>query len=194
MPHYLLVGAGFSRNCGGPLSDEITGSLLGDLHDDPKLSAALRRGPFEDAFQGFRPATGPSEVIARQRRFQDAVSALFARLNKVFLTKQFEFSNDLEFSVKRFLSKFDAIFSLNQELLLEIHYMQTFIQQGKWSGVILPGMRPFVPAPGTGPFDFTMTTWRPTSDVTIPPNIQPLFKLHGSSNWQTEPGEPVLIM
>jgi hypothetical protein len=61
MPHYLLVGAGFSRNCGGPLSDEITGSLLGDLHDDPKLSAALRRGPFEDAFQGFRPATGPSE-------------------------------------------------------------------------------------------------------------------------------------
>jgi hypothetical protein len=52
----------------------------------------LRGGPFEDAFQGFQPVTGSPEVIARQRRFQDAVSGLFARLNKTFLTKQFEFS------------------------------------------------------------------------------------------------------
>jgi hypothetical protein len=194
MPHYLLVGAGFSRNWGGPLSEEITGSLLGDLHDDPKLAAALRHGPFEDAFQGFGPATGSPETIASQRRFQDAVGDLFARLNRTFLTKQFEFNSDIVFSMKRFLSRFDAIFSLNQDLLLEIHYMQTFIQQGKWSGVILPGMQPSAPAPGTGPFDFTMTTWRPGADFTVPPNFQPLFKLHGSSNWKTELGEPVLIM
>lgn len=38
MAHYLLIGAGFTRNWGGPLSEEITGSLLGELHDDPKLS------------------------------------------------------------------------------------------------------------------------------------------------------------
>jgi hypothetical protein len=31
MGQYLLIGAGFSRNWGGPLSDEITGSLLGEL-------------------------------------------------------------------------------------------------------------------------------------------------------------------
>jgi hypothetical protein len=194
MPHYLLVGAGFSRNWHGPLSEEITGSLLGELHDDPELTAALRRGPFEDAFQGFLPATGSFETIARQRRFQNAVTELFARLNKSFLTKQFEFNNDVDLSMKRFLSRFDAIFSLNQDLLLEIHYMQTFVQQGKWSGVALPGMQPSAPAPGTGPFDFTMTTWRPMSDFTVPPNFQPLFKLHGSSNWRTESGEPVLIM
>jgi hypothetical protein len=32
-----------------------------------------------------------------------------------FLTKDFEFNSDVKFSVKRFLAKFDAIFSLNQD-------------------------------------------------------------------------------
>jgi hypothetical protein len=44
MGHYLLIGAGFSRNWGGPLSEEITGSLLGKLHDDEEIAGALRRG------------------------------------------------------------------------------------------------------------------------------------------------------
>jgi hypothetical protein len=86
----LLIGAGFSRNWGGPLSEEITGSLLGELHDDAELANALRQGPFEDGFQGFAPATGSPDVVARQRRFQDAVSGVFSRLNKTFLNKQFE--------------------------------------------------------------------------------------------------------
>jgi len=47
MGYYLLIGAGFSRNWSGPLSEEITGSLLGELHDDSKIANALRRGPFE---------------------------------------------------------------------------------------------------------------------------------------------------
>ena len=109
MPHYLLIGAGFTRNWGGPLSDEITGSLLGELHDDPQLAAALRRGPFEEAFQGFQTPTGSSEEVTRLRRFQNAVTELFLRLNRTLLLKQFEFNNDLEFSVKKFLARFDAI-------------------------------------------------------------------------------------
>jgi SIR2-like domain len=164
------------------------------MHDDPELASALRRGPFEDAFGGFGPATGSPEAIARQRRFQNAVFDLFLRLNKTFMAKNFEFNNDVQLSVKSFLSRFDAIFSLNQDLLLEIHYMQGFIQQGKWSGVVLPGMQSSVPAPGTGPFNFTMITWRPTSNFTVPPQFQPLFKLHGSSNWLADSGERILII
>jgi SIR2-like protein len=194
MPNYLLIGAGFSRNWGGPLSEEITGSLLGELHDDAQLANALRQGPFEDAFQGFGPATGSPEAVARQQRFQNAVSGVFARLNKTFLAKQFEFSNDVEYSIKRFLTRFDAIFTLNQDLLLEIHYMQMFGAQPRWSGVLIPGMRAVLPAPGTGPFDFTMTRWRPTDDFAVHQSCQPFFKLHGSSNWETEAGERVLIM
>src|SRR5262245_26026712 len=119
MPHILLIGAGFTRNWGGPLSAEITGSLLGDLHDDPILANALRSGPFEDAFAGFQTPSGPSDAIARVRRFQGAVTSLFDRLNQSLLEKQFEFSASTQFSIKSFLAQFDAIFSLNQDLLLE---------------------------------------------------------------------------
>jgi hypothetical protein len=114
MGRYLLIGAGFSRNWGGPLSEEITGSLLGELHDDLEIANALRRGPFEDAFQGFQPPSTAHSADAKLLRFQNAVSGLFSRLNKSFCTKDFEFNNNLAFSVKDFLAKFDAIFSLNQ--------------------------------------------------------------------------------
>ena len=80
MPHYLLLGAGFTRNWGGPLSEEITGSLLGELHDDAELAGALRDGPFEDAFQGFATATGPAEVVAPAQ--------ISGRSNRRFLTPQ----------------------------------------------------------------------------------------------------------
>src|ERR1700720_2983902 len=99
MGHYLLIGAGFSRNWGGPLSEEVTGSLLGELHDDQEIANALRRGPFEDAFQGFQPPTAGNPAGARLIRFQNAVSGLFARLNKTLIRKDFEFSNDIAFSV-----------------------------------------------------------------------------------------------
>lgn len=85
MAHYLLAGAGFTRNWGGPLSSEVNGSLLGDLHDDPVLSKRLREAPFESVFEGFNnPAAKPSE---RQQRFQDAVVNLFQRLNLALLNK-----------------------------------------------------------------------------------------------------------
>ena len=62
MPHYLLLGAGSSRNWGGPLSEEITGSLLAELYDDATLVSALRQGPFEDAFRGFSPTGAVDQV------------------------------------------------------------------------------------------------------------------------------------
>jgi hypothetical protein len=194
MGHYLLIGAGFSRNWGGPLSDEITGSLLGELHDDVEIASALRSGPFEDAFQGFQAPTPGNPAGARLIRFQNAVSGLFTRLNKTFISKEFEFSNDIALSVKRFLARFDVIFSLNQDLLLEIHYVQTFVSQGKWNGVVHPGIQCVPPAGHTGPFDLTMCKWVPSSNVAAGPGFQPFYKLHGSSNWQTESGEPLLIM
>lgn len=186
MGHYLLIGASFSRNWGGPLSDEITGSLLAELHDDAVIANALRRGPFEDAFVGFHSA---APAGASQTRFQKAVIDLFSRLNKSFVTKQFEFSKDVNLSVKSFLSKFDAIFSLNQDLLLEIHYLDDAINHGKWTGVRLPGMK--LSSPGADP---SMGVWTPAAVHSPGPSFQPLYKLHGSSNWQGEAGEQLLIM
>jgi hypothetical protein len=194
MPYFLLIGAGFSRNWDGPLSDEITGSLLNDLEDDAGIAAALRTAPFEDAFPGFQMPSGGEEDVVRHRRFQQAIVDLFSRLNRTYVNRQFEFSNDLNFSIKDFLARFDAIFSLNQDLLLEIHYQQTFGPQRRWNGVVIPGMRwePQIGRPG--PLDLTACKWTPTADSTLPASSQPLYKLHGSCNWFTDSGEPVLIM
>ena len=191
MGHYLLIGAGFSRNWGGPLSEEVTGSLLGELHDDIGIANALRRGPFEDAFEGFQAPAATNPAGARLIRFQNAVSDLFSRLNKAYLTiKDFEFSKNVKFSVKAFLARFDAIFSLNQDLLLEIHYIPAG-PHGKWNGVALPGMTCSRPLGHTDP---TGCTWKPTGNHTHDQTLQPLYKLHGSSNWRNETGEQLLIM
>lgn len=194
MPHFLLIGAGFTRNWGGPLSDEVTGSLLGDLHDDAELAAALRKGPFEDAFQGFQRPAGSARISDGQRRFRDAVTNLFTRLNLTLLEVPFEFSDDERFSIRNFLARFDAIFSLNQDLLLEIHYQPDVAGRGKWSEVVVPGMRSEPPPPGNDHYGAFGEYWVPIESVDIPPTSQPFVKLHGSTNWHAASGEPILIM
>jgi hypothetical protein len=94
-----------------------------------------------------------------------------------------------------FLARFDAIFSLNQDLLLEIHYIQRFSSQRKWSNVVIPGMISSPPITSTGPVDLTMWTWQPATNMVVGgPFSQPIYKLHGSSNWHSESGEHLLIM
>jgi hypothetical protein len=193
MPHFLLIGAGFTRNWGGPLSDEVTGSLLGDLHDDAELSAALRRGPFEDAFQGFQRPAGSAKFSESQRRFQDAVINLFNRLNRTLIDVNFDFGLDLRYSMKDFLAKFDAIFSLNQDLLLESHYLPNFGRRGKWSNVAVPGMQA-VSIPENEHWGAMAQDWVPTGNFEYSATSQPFVKLHGSTNWRAASGEPILIM
>lgn len=193
MDHILLLGAGFSRNWGAPLASEVTGSLLGELYDDAELAQRLRSGPFEDAFVGFQRVPGDDVGSKRLRRLQDAVTALFSRVNAALAATTFEFDNDLAYSIKMFLERFDAIFTLNQDLLLETHYHPNLVS-ARWSGVAVPGMQG---RPGTGwsgPAEPAKLVWQPTGDTTVRGNVQPYFKLHGSSNWHDEQGEPVLIM
>jgi hypothetical protein len=46
----------------------------------------------------------------------------------------------------------------------------------------------------TGPFDLTMSSWRPQAEALLNAGFQPLYKLHGSCNWFTDSGNPVLIV
>jgi hypothetical protein len=193
LPHFLLIGAGFTRNWGGPLSDEVTGSLLGDLHDDTELAAALRRGPFEEAFQGFQRLAGSAKVSDSQRRLQDAVINLFTRLNRTLLELRFDFTRDKQFSIRDFLAKFDAIFSLNQDLLLEIHYRPDFGQRGRWNEAAVPGMRA-EQLEGSEHYGVFAEYWVPTEGFEVKSTSQPFLKLHGSTNWRAASGELMLIM
>ena len=138
MTHLLLLGAGFSHNWGAPLAKAVNGSLLRDLHDDPVLERALRDQPFENALADFfKVGSGGDQ---RHQRLQVAVTALFDRINQSLGKRTFEFSNDRANSVKDFLERFDAIFTLNQDLLFEIAYLPRFISL-KWTAAEVPGMQ-----------------------------------------------------
>lgn len=48
---------------------------------------------------------------------------MFNQMDNAFARTTFEPTNDLQFMIRTFLVRFDAIFTLNQDLLLERHYL-----------------------------------------------------------------------
>ena len=92
-----------------------------------------------------------------------------------------------------FLARFDVIFTLNQDLLLERHY-QRAIPVGpprNWSGVSFPGLEPANSPPSRSVLE---QRWRPAKTLQVPKTAQPIFKLHGSSNWVDADGKELLII
>jgi hypothetical protein len=108
-----------------------------------------------------------------------------------------EFQQQRQRMVKTFLVRFDAIFTLNQDVLLEHHYLPHIALEApqKWTGPQLPGMRR-IPNPET----FLNDSWARQLWVPDPANLhvqdryQPYFKLHGSSNWRDAEGGHLVVM
>jgi hypothetical protein len=200
----VLLGAGFSRNWGGWLADEVFEYLLGDkgVQANPDVRRALwgarPRGGFETALAELQAAAARSERFAAENHqvLQTAVEAMFADMNKAFEdTTSLDLTNDVALSVQAFLARFDAIFSLNQDLLLEAAYLgngPTLTSPRRWAGAYFPGMRPLQP-PQSGKWGAIQ--WGPEPEgCRLSPHMQPVFKLHGSSNWVDEGGRNVLIL
>jgi SIR2-like domain len=89
------------------------------------------------------------------------------------------------------LARFDVIFTLNQDLLLELHHKENPLLPRP---VRLPGMRPVPDIAIRGIGDKHLRRWTPSGERTIEPNAQPLIKIHGSSNWQTKDGARLLVI
>jgi hypothetical protein len=210
MKFLLLLGAGFSHNWNGWLSSEAFEYLLGApaIVQSQRLRnllwAAKARG---DGFEGalsdlqseFDQDQSDDNRIALVT-LERAVNQMFADMNRGFLQRvNFEFSNQVENSVGRFLARFDAIFTLNQDLLLERHYLSN---DGYFTapprprdGPSMPGMRAHRAVEHAGPTHWSGPTWEPVvpAMLDIPARTQPYFKLHGSSNWQTPAGGRLLV-
>jgi hypothetical protein len=148
MPHILLLGAGFSRNWGGWLADEVSDYLMSHPRIDDGLRELLQRykgkGGFEAAVdeqvtQTALPAdpaererrlntsmmgvVGNTNMLDGAQRLDDAIRAMFAGMNAAFAKiGKLNFSDSLVGSVTEFLDKFDTIFTVNQDLLLEQLY------------------------------------------------------------------------
>ena len=200
MNNILLLGAGFSRNWNGRLASEVRSDLQTQLKSDPYISQLLQKHDFETVLSMVQAEFGQKPGALTEGRLhamQTAVKDLFSRMNLAFQRRMtMEFGNDRAFSIQRYLAKFDAIFSINQDLLLELHYHRN--DPGVWAelklnGYIIPGIveRP-LSAPY--PYDVLQSKWNPTEDFQLIAGQQPLIKMHGSSSWETASAEPMLVM
>ena len=202
MNYLLLIGAGFSRNWGGWLAEEAFEYLLGA----PGIDDYCRQLLWKHKRDGFEKALSVLQVEGGQslKRMENGIRQMFDDMNKGFFAARpdFEFDNERSNSISSFLGRFDAIFSLNQDLLLELGYCRVEPRQAistrrTWSAVQFPAMHPRVrPAPLTD-----VPRWAgeqcPSGEVSVAPanaHTQPIYKLHGSSNWVDESGERLLVM
>jgi hypothetical protein len=91
----------------------------------------------------------------------------------------------------------DAIFTLNQDVLLEQHYLQHVLlasDRRKWDGPQIPGMLPVRPGEQALFQHWAVGTLTPSSTYEFSARSQPLIKLHGSSNWREPGGGPLMII
>lgn len=200
MKRFALFGAGFSRNWGGWLGNEVFEYLLGDrdVVGDADLQRKLwshkDRGGFEitlSELQTDAKKTGKKDQLIR---LESATTRLFEDMDVGFSADpnfRFEFTQGALF-VGTFLRKFDAIFTLNQDVLLERHYLNQSAQwfdSGKWDGWDIPGMRPTSELYRQGVHIYT-----PKGEISLKPRRQPYFKLHGSANWKSPEGRPIIAV
>ena len=193
MAHIALLGAGFSRNWGGWLATELLGELLGRIAEDSDTYSKLRRSKnFENTLSELqteaRQQKKPGEN-SRLDHFERAVLDVFSEMNQVFADLPgWHLSNDAADSIDDFLSKFDAIFTLNQDLLLELHY------RPNKKGMVFPGMTPPPNWQQLQAKEKLEPTWHPMDKVEVDKNSQPIFKLHGSVNWRDPSGDQLMVM
>jgi hypothetical protein len=98
----------------------------------------------------------------------------------------------------KFLSRFDAIFTLNQDVFIEWAYPRRDLAElsnERWSDVQFPGMKArngpgFSTAPNAV-FDMEPEGLDP---IMLQSNKQPIFKLHGSSKWTDAQGGSLMIV
>lgn len=198
MTPLLLTGAGFTRNWGGWLAKEIEGDLLGRLRSDPYLRQRVQESNgFESVLEALQneAAGGDSQEKRRYAHLQKVVAASFHAMN-VALAKRigFNFSNDRKYSVNAFLARFDAIYTLNQDLLLELHYDPSLeeTRQPRWNGRYFPGIAGSAAWSGfkTDMVDRKRKVLEATSAT---PGSQPIYKLHGSTDWEDESGDLFVV-
>jgi hypothetical protein len=208
MNSVLLTGAGFSANWGGRLAREVNTAVARRVSDDAYLAALLDRNPnFEEALAELQNATAISTPGAKEQlqRLEAGIVHVFNDMNGHLSIATFSFRPEIGWMVPEFLVLFDAIFTLNQDLLLESHYLMpsgigyglSLVPGTRWDIGVLPGVDPILNPNEVGGYNVLRTHWRPVASprsVVIGPRHQPYYKLHGSTNWADPSGGHLLVM
>ena len=186
----LLTGAGFSRNWGGWLANEAFEYLLGSTFVDDALRQMLwhskeKKAGFEDTLSTLQAAylsRKDYQIEKKLRALTEAVKAMFAEMGEGYEYSSFEFVGSTgDSTVRSFLSRFDAIYTLNQDTLLEQHYIGGAISS---PGKACPGISPKNAELQIGAR--TYPVYGPTQHKFELGEYQPYIKLHGSFNWMQD--------
>lgn len=208
MPKYLLLGAGFSRNWGGWLAVEVFEWLLGhpNIRSDATLRSLLWKhqqngNGFEAALSEVQAsaASNPPSYQSSLDAFQAAIDAMFDEMNNALHVSDFDFSNQIDQTTRSLLVQFDAIFTLNQDTLLEHAYCNDNVGLAnlqKWSNACLPGMIKESCSDTGQQSSWAHWQWKSREDgkIQFGKREQPIYKLHGSSNWRDSKGSSLLVM
>jgi len=200
MTFMLLTGAGFSRNWGAPLASQVFSSVLSDRDIDGETRGKLiaSGGAFEAVLAELQVSTDREDQRCYEALITSVVG-IFNGMNQSFMQTQFEFENppSVHHSVAAFLSRFHAIFTLNQDTLLEQHYNPHIGPPMNWGHFQHPGMRFMQPYTPTGSRYDKFAIMEPNPPFTTIPGsgAQPYMKLHGSVNWvESSRGKCIVIM
>jgi len=194
MTRIILTGAGFSHNWGGWLASEAMEYLLGC----PEITQGIRATLWKHKpYLGFEGALEELALQSTQdyQTLNRMLEGMFNAMNNAFGDFEPGQHNRIgpqPTSVRNFLCRFDAIFTLNQDTLLERKYQTSDVREGssgRWLGFHSPGlfkeMNAGVPTGYFRPHD---------PPFALKERYQSYFKLHGSSNWRTPNGSSLLIM
>jgi SIR2-like domain len=210
-PHYLLTGAGFSYNWGGYLSSEAFEFLLSVTEGDDDLRSLLWRGHqahlgFEDILAKLQREFSGEWTAQREqdlRNLTSAVQKMFASMTMAYAETSFDPSlADPNFSVIKFLARFNAIFTLNQDTLLEQKYIpfagqDVFPQSLQGPGYVAvyrPGVVRALDISTYGVSGERIELYRPEETLTPLPRLQPYIKLHGSIDIKQSEREMMLVI
>ena len=194
----LLTGAGFSRNWGGWLANEAFEYLLGSSYIDDLLRQRLwiakeRTLGFEDVLaelQTEHEARWLGQTEQDFRNLTSSVTAMFAEMATGYHNLSFE--NERDPKIRTFLSRFDAIYTLNQDTLIEQKYAAG-LPGTDFRGCDLPGIKPEGSALRIGQTNYHLHTPDP-DHFALPSGKQPYLKLHGSFNWVHDQRNSLLIL
>jgi hypothetical protein len=210
-PHFLLTGAGFSYNWGGYLASEAFEFLLSVTEGDDDLRSLLWRGHqahlgFEDILAKLQREFASEWTGQREqdlRNLTSAVQKMFASMTMAFAQTSFEPPHtDPKLGVINFLARFDTIFTLNQDTLLEQNYIpfagqDVFSQSLQCPGYIAayrPGLARALDTSTYGALAERVELYRPEEILVSIPHLQSYIKLHGSIDIRQSEREMMLVI
>jgi hypothetical protein len=168
---------------------------LGERQDLRHL--VVQHGNFESALGRVRQLAAQGGTHRQDLGvLEAAVADVFRALNQPFAQpgRLNQWSNSAADSLDEFLAKFDAIYSVNQDMLLECWYSNGPYAHNRWPGgwyqpgIVFPaGWREGPPA---GRIEMVLTP----GEFQVANGSQPIYKLHGSTNWRTAGGDGVMIV